>query len=71
MRNIAVLVGSLRKASLSRKVAEALIERAPKSVSAHVVEIGELAIYNEDLEAKPPEPGTRFRAEIKQADAVL
>jgi NAD(P)H-dependent FMN reductase/ketosteroid isomerase-like protein len=70
-RNIAVLVGSLREASLSRKAAQALIERAPASMTARIVEIGDLPLYNEDLEDAVPEAWTRFRAEIAKSDAVL
>ena len=41
-RQIAVLVGSLRKESFSRKVAHNLIELAPKSLELAIVEIGDL-----------------------------
>jgi NAD(P)H-dependent FMN reductase len=67
----AVIVGSLRKASLSRKVALALIAQAPGSLACRIVEIGDLPLYNEDLEAEPPQSWTRFRADIAQADAIL
>lgn len=67
----AVIVGSLRKASLSRKVALALIAQAPTSLACRIVEIGDLPLYNEDLETEPPEGWTRFRSEIADADAIL
>ncbi|WP_307988575.1 NAD(P)H-dependent oxidoreductase, partial [uncultured Pseudomonas sp.] len=41
--SVAVLVGSLRKDSLNRKVAQALAELAPPSLKLFIVEIGELA----------------------------
>jgi NAD(P)H-dependent FMN reductase/ketosteroid isomerase-like protein len=69
--SIAVIVGSLRKDSFSRKVAQALIARAPAPLACHIVEIGDLPIYNEDLDAKPPASWTRFRAQIGAADAIL
>ena len=50
-RNVAVLIGSLRKDSLNRKVANALPSLAPASLALNVVEIGELPLYNLDLEA--------------------
>ena len=68
---IAVIVGSLRKESFSRKAAQALIAQAPASLACHIVEIGDLPLYNEDLDAKPPESWTRFRAQIGAADAIL
>jgi len=70
-RSVAVLVGSLRKASLNRKLAHALAELAPEGVKLEIVEIGDLALYNEDLEATPPAAWTTFREAIKAADAVL
>jgi chromate reductase len=70
--NVCVLVGSLRKASFNRMLANALISLAPSSMKLDVVEIGQLPLYNEDLEtAAPPAPWTAFRQRIKAADAVL
>ena len=69
---VAVLVGSLRKESFSRKAAHALMAEAPPSLECRIVEIGDLPLYNEDLdEGKPPDSWARFRADIKAADAVL
>jgi chromate reductase len=71
-RDIAVLVGSLRKESLNRKTAKTLIEIAPKGVKLEIVEIGALALYNADLdEAQPPREWTAFRERIGCADGVL
>jgi chromate reductase len=70
-RKVAVLVGSLRKASLNRKMALALAEAAPAHLKLEIVEIGDLALYNEDLEAAPPAAWLRFRKEVAGADAVL
>jgi chromate reductase, NAD(P)H dehydrogenase (quinone) len=69
---VAVIVGSLRKDSLSLKAARALAALAPAHVILDVVEIGDLALYNEDVEAAgAPEAWTRFRAAIAASDAVL
>ncbi|GAM96554.1 NADPH:quinone oxidoreductase [alpha proteobacterium U9-1i] len=70
-RKIAIVVGSLRKASWNRKIAEALIGAAPAGYSFSFVEIGDLPFFNEDLEANPPAQWVRFRQEIAAADAVL
>lgn len=70
-RDIAVLVGSLRKESLNRKTAKTLIEIAPKSVALEIVEIGALALYNEDAERDPPREWASFRERIGRADGVL
>ena len=70
--NVCVLVGSLRKASINRMLANALISLAPSSMKLDVVEIGQLPFFNEDLEtADPPAPWTAFRQRVKAADAVL
>jgi chromate reductase len=70
-RDVAVFVGSLRKESLNRKMAKALIEIAPPSLKLEIVEIGDLTLFNEDLDANTPTPWKAFRERIKRADAVL
>lgn len=71
-KTVAVLVGSLRKASFNRRVAKVLAEIAPPSLNLQIVEIGELSLYNEDVEAAgAPTPWTDFRAKIAAAHAVL
>src|SRR6266481_9469554 len=71
VRNVAVIVGSLRKDSINRKVANALTELAPASLKLSVVDIGHLPIYNQDGDENPPAAWTQFRGRIKAADAVL
>jgi NAD(P)H-dependent FMN reductase len=68
---VAVLVGSLRKASLTRRTANALIALAPDALECTVIEIGDLPLYNEDLESSVPPAWSRFRADIARHDAVL
>ena len=70
-RDVAVVVGSLRKESFNRKVAIALAESAPSSLKLSVVEIGDLPLYNQDVDSDPPAVWTAFRKRIKAADAVL
>ncbi|MFI4890086.1 MAG: NADPH-dependent FMN reductase [Steroidobacterales bacterium] len=69
--SVAVLVGSLRKDSINRKMAHALAALAPDSLKLRIVEIGELALYNQDNDVNPPASWTKFRAEISASDAVL
>ncbi len=71
-RKVAVLVGSLRKASFSRKMAKALIAAAPGNLDLAFVEIGQLPSYNEDEEtASPPAAWVTFRDQVREADALL
>jgi chromate reductase len=70
-RNIAVLVGSLRKESLNRKLAHTLIELAPEALKCEIIEIGALQLYNQDLEKSPPAEWIAFRDRVRPVDAVL
>ena len=71
-RDVVVLVGSLRKESFSRKMANALTELAPASLKLEIVEIGQLPLYNPDLdEGSVPAEWAAFRARVAKADAVL
>jgi len=69
---VAVVLGSLRKESVSRKAALELARLAPEHLELDIVEIGDLPLYNEDVEAAgPPEAWVRFRTELRAHDAVL
>ena len=70
-KDIAVIVGSLRKESFNRKMANALRELAPAALKLEIVEIGQLPLYNQDLDGDPPAAWREFRARIKKADGVL
>ena len=69
---VAVLVGSLRKDSLTRKVALALATVAPASLKLEIIEIGGLPHYNQDLDTEiPPPEWVSFRQRVAKADAAL
>jgi chromate reductase len=70
-RNVAVFVGSLRKGSWNRKVANVLQPLAPPGMKLTIVEIGNLPLYNQDDEANPPAPSAAFKQQVQDADAVL
>ncbi|MBS0213977.1 MAG: NAD(P)H-dependent oxidoreductase [Proteobacteria bacterium] len=70
-RNVAVIVGSLRKDSLNRKVARALVAHAPASLACAFVEIGGLPLFNQDEERDPGPAGVAFRDAVRACDAVL
>ncbi|WP_163021493.1 NADPH-dependent FMN reductase, partial [Pseudomonas viridiflava] len=72
IHSIAVLVGSLRKASINRKIALALAELAPANLKLNIVEIGDLPLYNEDIDGESAPPAyTAFREQLAAADGVL
>ncbi|PZU55122.1 MAG: ACP phosphodiesterase [Brevundimonas sp.] len=69
---VALIVGSLREGSYSRAVALALKDLAAPGLELVPVEIGDLPLYNPDLETdQPPAPWRRFRAEVSATEAVL
>jgi len=68
---VGVLIGSLRKASFSRKIANALIARAPDGMTCTIIEIGALPLYNQDLDDTPPQPWVDFRSALAECDALL
>ncbi|MDB5021027.1 MAG: azr, partial [Pedobacter sp.] len=69
---IAILVGSLRKESLNRKMAKALITIAPEELELEIISIGDLPFYNEDLDVStPPAEWVTFRTKLVAFDAVL
>jgi chromate reductase len=72
-RNVAVLVGSLRRGSFNKRLAEALIKLSPEGLRFETIGIGQLPHYNQDLDTdgEPPDAWTAFRQKIKQFDAVL
>ncbi|MGE2712689.1 NAD(P)H-dependent oxidoreductase [Mycolicibacterium litorale] len=71
--NVIVFVGSLRKASVNRQLAELAVESAPEGVALTVFDrLGELPFYNEDIDDEAaPEPVRALRAAAGAADAAL
>ena len=69
--HIAVIVGSLRRDSLNRKLADAVVKLAPPEFSFKQVQIGDLPLYNQDDDANPAESVKRLKAEIAAAQGLL
>ncbi|WCC80375.1 NAD(P)H-dependent oxidoreductase [Cutibacterium equinum] len=76
-KHISVLVGSLRRGSYARKIANEVMNYFPEGYEAQIVEIRDLPLYDFDYDDpevtdKPvPEEYTRFRETIKNSDGVL
>lgn len=70
-KKIAVLIGSLRKDSINRKVANNLIKLAPESLKLEILEIADLPMYNQDLDAKPPQEWVDFKKRLNGYDGVI
>ena len=68
---IAIVVGSLREGSINRKVARSICGLRGDNLDCSMIEIGDLPLYNQDLDVDPPEQWRRFRQQIAEADGVL
>jgi chromate reductase, NAD(P)H dehydrogenase (quinone) len=68
---IAIIVGSLRADSLNRKMARAICAIRDDNLDCSMIEIGDLRLYNQDLDSNPPEQWGRFRDQVRPADGVL
>ena len=73
MVKIGILIGSLRKESFSRKLAENVSALFPEGYETEIVEIGNLPLYNQDFDDynNVPAEYTTFRNKIKEINAVL
>jgi chromate reductase len=69
--NVAVVIGSLRKDSINRRLASAIIKLAPEGVHFKIVEIADLPLYNQDDDDHQAEAVKRIKAEIAQCHGVV
>jgi len=68
---IAVIVGSLRKDSFNRKLANAIARLSPPEFSFSGVQVGDLPLYNQDNDGDPAEPVVRLKNAITASDGIL
>ena len=68
---IAVIVGSNRRESINAKLAHALASLGADRAEFEFVPIGDLPLYNQDLEAELPQSVVRFKSQIVAADGLL
>ena len=68
---IAMIVGSLREASINRKIARSMCAIRDDDLECSIVEIGDLPLFNQDLEKTPPEQWVRFKEQVAATDGVL
>jgi len=69
--NIAVIVGSLRKDSFNRKLANAIVKLGPSDFTFKQVHIGDLPLYNQDDDTNQADSVKRLKNEIKAAQGLL
>ena len=68
---IAIIVGSLREGSINRKIARSMCAIRDDDLDCSMVEIGDLPLFNQDLEAQPPEQWVRFKEQVAATDGIL
>ena len=68
---LGVIVGSNRRESINRKLAQALVLLGDKSFEARLIQIDDLPMYNQDHEQPVPAPVARFKGEVEGSDALL
>jgi chromate reductase len=69
-KQIGYAIGSLRKDSLNRKLAQALIRLGPTDFTFKELKIGDLPLYNQDDEPLPAAV-QRLKSEIRSCDGVI
>ncbi len=70
-QQIAVIVGSLRRESFNRQLAQALVKLVPQTHTTKLVSVGELPLYNQDDDAHPAEAVVAFKADISASKGLL
>jgi chromate reductase len=68
---ITVLVGSLRRDSFNRKLADALPKLAPSNFTFKQAQISDLPLYNQDDDGQQAPSVLRLKSEIKMANGLL
>lgn len=71
MSRIAVIVGSIRRESINRQLAQALAKLAKPKAEYTILKIDDLPLFSQDLEPNPPEAVIRLKREIEASDGVL
>ena len=69
--NVVVLVGSLRRESYNRQLANALATLFQAQFSLRQLEIGDLPPYNQDDDENQPAPAKRLKSEVRAAHGVI
>lgn len=71
MVKVGVVVGSTRKNSFSERLAKALVSVLPEGYEAEYIEIDQLPMYNQDMDADSPKEYAEFREKVGSVDALI
>jgi chromate reductase len=70
-KNIGFIVGSLRKDSFNRKLAQALVKLGPPDYTFKELKISDLPLYNQDDDHSQAPEVQRLKSELRAVDAVM
>lgn len=68
---VAAFTGSLRKGSFNHGLLLAALELAPQGMEIEILDVGQLPLFNQDLEMNLPKVVADFKDKVKASDAVL
>jgi len=68
---IGVIIGSLRKESFNRQLAKAVTKLLPSHFQTEEIAIGDLPLYNQDLDTALPASVVTFKQQVESADGLL
>jgi chromate reductase len=68
---VGVIIGSLAKESINRKLAKALMRLAPDDLDFVEISYRDLPLYNSDYDTDFPQSAIDFKESIENVDAVL
>jgi chromate reductase len=68
---IGIIVGSLREGSINRKIARSMCAIRDDDLDCSMIEIGDLPLFNQDIEKSPPEQWVRFKEQVAAVDGIL
>ncbi len=68
--NVLLIAGSLRKQSLNRQLAEQAAAVIGDRAHTELLEWADVPVFNQDIEFPAPQPVTRVRKAVKEADAL-
>ena len=70
-KQIGYVIGSLRKDSYNRKLANALVKLGPPDFNFKELRIGDLPLYNQDDDRSQAPEVQRLKSELRAVDAVM
>ncbi|MGH8203051.1 MAG: NADPH-dependent FMN reductase, partial [Steroidobacteraceae bacterium] len=70
-RKVGYIVGSLAKASINRKLSQALVRLAPEGLALTEIPIRDLPLYTYDYDADYPAPARAYKKALADAEALL